>query len=97
MTINKFMKILCGECPQFFNPEDVLFSIIDDTTIEIFYQNHSRKFFVEHDEWFPVEFIDDNEEDTYELFTTRNLMDYFVNFEEYYMRRRRSYIAYRNV
>jgi hypothetical protein len=83
MTREKVIEYTIGYKPEVFHYDEVVFeSLNDDVSIRINYLGMERDFYVFMKEWFPLDWKDDEEEDTYEPFTTRQLMQMFEQFDE---------------
>lgn len=81
MTIEKIVQYTIGYKPTLVKKNEVFFEPLpDDTSIRINYLGMERDFEVEFGEWFPIEWKDEEEEDTYEPFTTKDLMLFFQSF-----------------
>lgn len=83
MTREKIIEYVIGYKPEIFHYDEVVFEVLsDDVSIRINYLGMERDFYVFMKEWFPIEWKDDEEEDSYEPFTTRQLMQLFKQFDE---------------
>lgn len=81
MTIEKIVQYTIGYKPTLVKKNEVFFEPLpDDKSIRINYLGMERDFEVEFGEWFPIEWKDEEEEDTYEPFTTKDLMLFFPSF-----------------
>lgn len=83
MTQEKIIQYVIGYKPEVYHFDEVVFEVLpDDVSIRINYLGMERDFYVFMKEWFPVEWKDDEEEDSYEPFTTKHLMNFFFSFDE---------------
>lgn len=82
MTEEKIVEYVIGYKPEIFKKDEVLFEIIDESSIRINYCGMIRDFFVEFEEWFPIEWKDDYEESFYIPFSTQDLMRFFKSFAD---------------
>ena len=81
MTIEKIVQYTIGYKPTLVKKNEVFFEPLpDDKSIRINYLGMERDFEVEFGEWFPIEWKDEEEEDAYEPFTTKDLMLFFPSF-----------------
>ena len=83
MTREKVIEYTIGYKPEVYHFDELVFEALsDDVSIRINYLGMERDFYVFMKEWFPVEWKDDEEIDTYEPFTTKDLMSFFDSFQE---------------
>ena len=83
MTIEKIIEYTIGYKPELVKKEEVFFEVLpDDVSVRINYLGMERDFEVQFGEWFPVEWKDEEEEDTYVPFTTEFLMQSFQSFAD---------------
>lgn len=81
MTKKKIIMYTIGYEPEIYKFDDVVFEVLDESSIRINYLGMERDFEVFMQEWFPTEWKDDEEEQLYIPFTTEELMNMFESFK----------------
>lgn len=83
MTREKIVEYIIGYKPEMYKFDDVTFEVLKgDTSVRANYLGMERDFYVEFGEWFPTEWKDDEECDSYEPFTTREINTFFNSFSQ---------------
>lgn len=80
MTIEKLIEYVIGYKTERIKEEEIKFDLLSNNSIRIDYLGMKRDFEVEGDEWFPLYWKDEEEEDTYISFHTDWLMKEFSSF-----------------
>jgi len=83
MTQEKIIQYVIGYKPEVYHFDEVVFEVLpDDVSVRVNYLGMERDFYVFMKEWFPVEWKDEEEEDAYIPFTTKDLMNFFETFRD---------------